>query len=54
VQFYNTDDVLPKCPSPNSSGVSNTCWPSAEVPENVDQRIGNLGLTDEEEQETVS
>ncbi|MBV8478191.1 MAG: cytochrome C [Acidobacteria bacterium] len=53
VHFYNTRDVLAKCSSPDSPGVGKTCWPSPEVPENVDQRIGNLGLTDEEENEIV-
>lgn len=53
VHFYNTRDVLPKCPSSDSPGVGKTCWPPPEVPENVDQRIGNLGLTDEEENQIV-
>jgi hypothetical protein len=60
VRFYNTPDLLPKtpdllpkCPSPDSAGVSKTCWPPPEVPEKVDQRIGNLGLSDEEEHEPV-
>jgi cytochrome c peroxidase len=54
VHFYNTRDVLAKCASSDSPGVGKTCWPPPEVSENVDQRIGNLGLTDEEENEIVS
>jgi cytochrome c peroxidase len=53
VHFYNTRDVLPKCTSPDDPGFGKTCWPPPEVPQNVDQRIGNLGLTDEEENEIV-
>jgi cytochrome c peroxidase len=53
VHFYNTRDVLPKCSSPDDPGFGKTCWPPPEVTQNVDQRIGNLGLTDEEENEIV-
>ena len=53
VHFYNTRDVLPKCKSPDDPGFGTTCWPPPEVPQNVDQRIGNLGLTDQEENEIV-
>lgn len=53
VHFYNTRDVLRKCKSSDDPGFGKTCWPPPEVPQNVDQRIGNLGLTDEEENEIV-
>lgn len=50
VHFYNTRDVLPRCAKGvDDPGFGKTCWPAPEVPENVDQRIGNLGLTDHEE-----
>jgi hypothetical protein len=29
------------------------CWPEPEVPQNVDMTIGNLGLTDQEENQIV-
>lgn len=54
VHFYNTRDVLPKCATSDSPGVGVSCWPAPEVPQNVDQRIGNLGLTDQEENEIVA
>ena len=53
VHFYNTRDVLPRCASGDSAGVGKTCWPAPEVSENLDQRIGNLGLTEKEENQIV-
>jgi cytochrome c peroxidase len=53
VHFYNTSEVLPTC-AQGSPGEKVTCWPEPEVPENVTQKIGNLGLTDEEEDDVVS
>jgi cytochrome c peroxidase len=49
--FYNTRDALPDCTDPDVTdpepGVN--CWPAAEVPGfNVDE-LGNLGLSDEQE-----
>lgn len=53
--FYNTRDVLPHCRGGNNDpGFGKTCWPPPAVPENVDQRIGNLGLTDQEENDVVA
>lgn len=50
VHFYNTRDVLPKCAKGvDDPGFGKTCWAPPEVPENLEQRIGNLGLTDREE-----
>lgn len=50
VHFYNTRDVLPHCAKGvDDPGFGKTCWAPPEVPENVDQRIGNLGLTSQEE-----
>ncbi|MFN7997848.1 MAG: cytochrome c peroxidase [Bryobacteraceae bacterium] len=57
VHFYNTRDVLPKCPSPltdpNAPEVGKSCWPAPEVTQNLNQQIGNLGLTDQEENQIV-
>ena len=53
VHFYNTRDVYPfdvtsgNCPEGTTEKVD--CWPMPEVPNNIDMTIGNLGLTDEEE-----
>lgn len=51
ISFYNTRDALPTCPTgtPRDDwGI--TCWPPAEVPQNVNRNeLGNLGLTQEEE-----
>jgi cytochrome c peroxidase len=53
VHFYNTRDKFAypmksgDCPKGTTEKVD--CWPMPEVPKNVDKTIGNLGLTDEEE-----
>ena len=53
VHFYNTRDVFPfnvtsgNCPEGTTEKVD--CWPMPEVPNNIDMTVGNLGLTDEEE-----
>ncbi len=50
VHFYNTRDVLPHCAKGvNDPAFGKTCWAPPEISENVEQRIGNLGLTDHEE-----
>jgi cytochrome c peroxidase len=55
VHFYNTRDVYKvksgTCPAGTEK---QTCWPAPEVPENVDTTIGNLGLTDKEEDQIVA
>jgi cytochrome c peroxidase len=57
VHFYNTRDVYPfnvtsgHCPSGTVEKV--TCWPKAEVPNNMDMTVGKLGLTDQEEDQIV-
>ena len=55
VHFYNTRDV-PNFMFPVTSGhcpqgtiEKVNCWPQPEVPNNVDMTIGQLGLTDHEE-----
>jgi cytochrome c peroxidase len=58
VHFYNTRDVYPhnvesgNCPAGTVDKVD--CWPRPEVPQNVDMTVGNLGLTDQEENQIVT
>jgi cytochrome c peroxidase len=58
VHFYNTRDVYPfpvesgNCPAGTVEKVN--CWPEPEVPQNRDMTIGNLGLTDQEENQIVT
>jgi cytochrome c peroxidase len=53
VHFYNTRDVYPfpvtsgHCPAGKTERVD--CWPMSEVPNNIDMTVGQLGLTDTEE-----
>ncbi len=58
VHFYNTRDVYPynvtsgHCPDGTIEKVN--CWPMPEVRNNIDMTTGNLGLTDEEENQIVA
>ncbi len=58
IHFYNTRDVFPfkvtsgHCPEGKTEKVD--CWPMPEVPNNIDMTSGNLGLTDQEENQIVS
>jgi cytochrome c peroxidase len=58
VHFYNTRDLYPfpftsgHCPAGTTEKVN--CWPMPEVPNNVDMTTGNLGLTDQEENQIVA
>jgi hypothetical protein len=58
VHFYNTRDVFPfkvtsgHCPSGTTEKVD--CWPMPEVPNNIDMTLGNLGLSDQEENQIVA
>ena len=63
VKFYNTRDTLPKCEeletpimkATEAQALDNNCWPAPEVPDNVNMdELGNLGLTDEEEDAIVA
>jgi cytochrome c peroxidase len=53
VHFYNTRDVFKfnvtsgHCPPGKTEKVD--CWPMPEVPNNLDKTVGNLQLTDQEE-----
>jgi cytochrome c peroxidase len=57
VHFYNTRDVFPfpvtsgHCPAGKTEKVD--CWPMPEVPNNIDMTVGNLMLTDQEENQIV-
>src|SRR5260370_30462934 len=57
VHFYNTHDVYAynvtsgHCPPGTTEKVY--CWPMPEVRNNIDMTSGNLGLTDEEENQIV-
>jgi cytochrome c peroxidase len=59
VHFYNTRDVYANpgvtsghCPAGTTERVN--CWPESEVPNNIDMTTGNLGLTDQEEDQIVT
>jgi cytochrome c peroxidase len=60
VHFYNTRDkpgfafnvTSGHCPDGTIEKVD--CWPMPEVPNNIDMTTGNLGLTDEEEDQVVA
>ena len=54
VHFYNTRDTLPRC-KPNDPGEGKTCWPPPETTQNLNtSKVGNLHLTDEQEDELVA
>ena len=54
VHFYNTRDVLPRC-APGDPREGTGCWPAPETTENMNKsRVGNLGLSDTEEDAIVS
>jgi cytochrome c peroxidase len=58
VHFYNTRDLYAysvtsgHCPAGTTEKVN--CWPRPEVPNNIDMTTGNLGLTDQEENQIVA
>ena len=60
VHFYNTRDVFPfnvtsgNCPAGTTEKVD--CWPMPEVPNpnTIDMTVGNLALTDQEENQIVA
>ena len=60
VHFYNTRDVLPKCPGDGTpyteaQALDAKCWPAPEVAENLNTReLGNLGLSADEEAAIVA
>lgn len=58
VHFYNTRDVyaypVPSGHCPEGTTERVDCWPMPEVPNNMDDTIGDLGLTDAEEDQIVA
>jgi cytochrome c peroxidase len=58
VHFYNIRDVFQfkvtsgHCPEGKTEKVD--CWPMPEVPNNIDMTVGDLGLTDQEENQIVT
>jgi cytochrome c peroxidase len=57
VHFYNTRDVLPKCPEgfTEAQALANNCWPPPEQSLNLNtSELGNLGLTLEDEDAIVA
>ena len=58
VHFYNTRDIKETCSDPfttEKDAMKLGCWPEPEVPQNVNtDELGNLGLTDSEEDAVVS
>lgn len=56
VHYYNTRDILPRCSSSINDSVAlrQGCWPVPEVTVNLNQDVGNLKLTDQEEKAIVS
>jgi cytochrome c peroxidase len=58
VHFYNTRDKYAyavtsgHCPAGTTEKVD--CWPMPEAPNNIDMTTGNLGLTDQEENQIVT
>ena len=54
VHFYNTRDVLPRCTNPLDPKAGTRCWPAPEVSANEDKTVGNLHLSDQEENSIVA
>ncbi len=52
VHFYNTRDH--QCSMPNDPNAGKTCWPAPEVSANEDTVVGNLGLSDADEDDIVA
>jgi cytochrome c peroxidase len=54
VHFYNTSQALPRCPE-GSPGEKVICWPPPEVPSTLNTtQLGNLHLTEDEEDALVA
>ncbi len=54
VHFYNTRDVLGGCGNRTNPQPGVNCWPAPEVLSNMNTVIGNLQLTEAEENEIVA
>jgi cytochrome c peroxidase len=54
VHFYNTRDVLPRCAT-HDPREGTGCWPAPEITANMNKsKIGNLGLSEQEEDALVA
>ena len=55
VHFYNTRDKLGRCEKVSEPRPGENCWPEPEVASNLNsEELGNLGLTDQEEEAIVA
>jgi len=55
VHFYNTRDVLSRCEKMSDPRPGVNCWPEPEVSSNInEEELGNLGLTEDEENAIVT
>ena len=55
VHFYNTRDVLGRCEKISNPIAGVNCWPEPELLSNINtEQLGNLGLTEEEEDAIVA
>jgi cytochrome c peroxidase len=57
VHFYNTRDVKSECADPLTTMADakiQDCWPAPEIGDNVTSMVGDLGLSDEEEDAIVA
>lgn len=54
VHFYNTRDILGDCALNSAPKPGVNCWPSPEVKANINPLVGNLGLSDSEENDIVA
>jgi cytochrome c peroxidase len=56
VHFYNTRDSKTEvCLDNNDPGFGHSCWPTPEIPENMNsEELGDLGLTEAEERALVA
>jgi cytochrome c peroxidase len=55
VHFYNTRDVLARCEQSSDPRPGENCWPAPEASSNLNrEELGNLGLTEQEEEAIVA
>lgn len=58
VHFYNTRDVMPRCPNPfttEADALAQGCWPEPEIAANINTKeLGKLNLTSDQEDAIVA
>lgn len=54
VHFHNTRGALPECSSVKAPAEGVGCWPPPEHPTNIDDRLGDLGLSPHQEEALVA